>query len=194
MAIDNSIAPTLTLAQLYEAQKLYFDAFVIYTKLYQANPTEDLKDKIHAVEAKMFQDENSEYNNIINIIFGQAEKEKFKILPDQNYQNIKKSTKTDDFDPIEFIEEEIPENEQDYSEMEEIEIEYTGFPNEKAVSIAPPEPFIPLPKKEPIHHQNDAMNYTITEFAQIIVNMIGKNKKISDLTLAELKQIFNKIF
>ena len=193
MAIDNSISPTLTLAQLYEAQKLYMDAFVIYSKLYNNNPTDDLKEKIHAVEVKMFQDDNIEYNNIVNIIFEQTEKEKFRILPDQNYQNIKNSTKNKDFDPIEFIEEEIPENEQEYSEMEEIEIEYPGYPNEQLNSSPSSESFIPSPPKtSPQNHKS--LDYTITEFAQIAVNLVGKNKKISDLTIADLKLIFKQIF
>ena len=202
---NNAISPTLTLAQLYDAQKLFNDAYIVYKQLYQANPTEDLHEKLKSAEGKMFSDPSLEYNDIIKSIFNEKEREQFRILPDKNFQNIKKSSTNQVFETIEFSNQELPEDEQETSEIEEIEIEYdidtdeiippaeldalikysTSPPIQKAASSVPNTP--------PASSSLNQSNNSFLEFIQLAVSVVGENKKVSDITLGELSMILEKL-
>jgi len=185
MVQDNKITPTLTLAQLYDAQKQYFDAFIIYNKLYQASPNEDLKDRRDAVEKKIFADMSLKYNDTTNIIFSAEDKEKFKIIPEQNHISFKQAMSEERLETTEFIEEEFEEDEYNLDTAEEIEMEYPDAP-------ALPE----IPKIEagkvtyrPPSDDSEIINLTISELSQYIIKKVSKDKKLSDLTLKEIKEI-----
>ena len=191
MASDKKITPTLTLAQLYDAQRQYFDAYIIYKKLYTASPSDDLKDRMATVERKIFSDLNLNYEDVISHIFTKEDLNKFKIVPTNNYQNLKQALSDEPVEPIEFVDTEIEEEENSSAEVEDIEIEYPGapvYPNEKDDrSHKETKPY----NLEEIYDVNtpDLSNLTISELSQHIIKKINQDKKILDLTLKEVKEI-----
>jgi len=195
MAVDKKITPTLTLAQLYDAQKQYFDAFTIYNKLYQTNPSPDIKDRMEAVEKKIFSDMSLSYNEVIGRIFTEEDKAKFKILPEENHQKLKQAMKEDETETTEFVEEDFEEDENDMSDAEEIEIEYPNIPAYQAeVPISEPNSAtFSLDDFDKDTKTSDITNFTISELAQFLIKKVNKDKKISDLTLKEIKEI-KKLF
>ena len=196
MSTDKKITPTLTLAQIYDAQKQYFDAFTIYNKLYQSNPSDDLKERMEATEKKIFTDMSFVYNETLNKIFTEEDRAKFKILPDENHQNLLESLQNADTEETEFAAEDFEENENDMSDAEEIEEVYPDLPNyqeelNNLTSIPSQYTFDETLIKD--NKTADLTNLTITELAQHIIKKIRTDKKLSDLTLKEIKEI-KKIF
>jgi hypothetical protein len=133
------ITPTLTLAQLYESQKQYFDAFTVYSKLFSTNPTEEIKDRMETLESKIFSDNSMQYNDLISQIFSEEDKKKLKLLPEEQYNSYKKRMESVDEEAIEFIPDDFEENENDMSEAEEIEVKYL---DENPTPELPPMPTI----------------------------------------------------
>ena len=212
--MEKKITPTLTLAHLYESQKQYFDAFTIYNLLYRNNQNVDILDKMKAVEKKIFHDMSLDYNSITQQIFTDDDREKFRILPEVNFTNLKDALENkDDEEPIVFKEEEFLEPDEDLFELETIE-DYTPeipintkdtddlnnlYLNQDTETIYP----IPTPNPIPIHktenivqnlnpeHLNDLSSLTLSEFANYLINVIKNDKRIADLTLKEIKEIKN---
>ena len=135
MAIEKKITPTMTLAHLYEAQKQYFDAFTLYNILYKNNPNDEVLEKLKAVEKKIFSDLSLEYNKVINQIFSEEDKEKFRLLPDMNFQNFKEAMEKDNFEPVVFQTEEFEEPNEEEMELEIMEEDYF-MPKPKSESVA----------------------------------------------------------
>lgn len=133
---QNKIAPTITLAQLYEAQHLYFDAIAIYRKLYEINPTQDITDRIESLQSKLFSDENLIYNMITQQVFSREELAYFKIIPADKYELFTQSEAIDTQKEIELIEEDFEENEFDMTDAEDVE-EPFSFDDETTEEIAP---------------------------------------------------------
>jgi len=195
MATDKKITPTLTLAQIYDAQKQYFDAFTIYSKLYQSNPSEDLKERMEATEKKIFTDMSFVYNELIDKIFTEEDRVKFKVLPHENHESLLNALLHTETDETEFAEDDFEENEDDLSDAEEIEIIYPNVPNyqeelNNITKINTPQYTL---NEESItdNKSNDLMNLTLSELAQYIIKNINKDKRISDLTFKEIKEIKN---
>ena len=198
--MEKKITPTVTLAQLYEAQKQYFDAFTIYNILYRNNPTDDILTRKNAIEKKIFNDSNLEYNPLIDKIFSIEDKERFKILPATNFQTLKQAIENDNFEIIVFEPDEFTEPPEDDYENEHLVEEYTN----KNVTItsdlidANQTSHVQHTPKSKLHRTNEKtksnddknlMNLTISEFSKYIIKHINKDKKISELTLKEIKDI-----
>jgi hypothetical protein len=212
MPVESKINPTITLAQLYEVQKQYFDAYNIYSLLYLKSPTADLKARLEASERKMFTELDMEYNKTTNFIFSKEDLMKFRMLPDPNYKVLKQPPTTSPLEPTEFVAEEFPENENDTSEAEEIVVPYTGITEQtvtpKVVEAKDPHK-VDLPdfSKILVATENqiqetlnsipdikDATELTISQFAALIIKKLTDDKKMSELTLKDLKLIFDELF
>jgi len=194
MSTDKKITPTLTLAQIYDAQKQYFDAYTIYSKLYQSSPSEDLKERKEASEKKIFTDMSFVYNEILSSIFTEADRVKFKILPDENHQNLLETLQNTETDETAFVADEFDENENDLSDAEEIEDIYPDIPNYQAeLDNITKIPTTYTFDEELIRDIKppDLTNLTLSEFAQHIIKKVKSDKKLSDLTLKEIKEIKN---
>jgi hypothetical protein len=124
MTEENNITPTLTLAQLYEAQKQFFDVYAIYKKLYEINSSEDVKTKLENIENKIFNDPNVEYNNLISQIFSVDERKLFRIITGKYYEEYEESMKPENREPIEFLKNEFIEDENDLTDAEVITDEF----------------------------------------------------------------------
>ena len=92
--MNGNFKPTVTLADLYESQNQFLDAYVIYKYIYSMQPETHIKEKLDSIEKKIFEEYNKEYNPTIKKIFSKDEIEKFKIFPAQHfsqYQEIEAS-------------------------------------------------------------------------------------------------------
>jgi hypothetical protein len=193
-------------------QKQYFDAYNIYSLLYLKSPTADLKARLEASERKMFTELDMEYNKNTNFIFSKEDLMKFRILPDQSYKVLKQPPTTSPLEPTEFIADEFPENENEDAESEEIVKPYTGVAEEtakpKAIDVEPPHK-VDLPDftkiivatenqiKETINsipENKEASEMTISQFAALITKKLSEDKKMSELTLKDMKMIFDELF
>lgn len=205
MAIKNGkIPPTITLAQLYEAQQQYFDAFIIYKKLNEQNPSEEMLDRMNRSKNRIFMDTNVIYNELISKIFNDEDKELFKILPDTNYQNYLNSQKND-VEEVEFVEEDFEENEYDMSEAEEIEQIYnpTDLPSfedftaeMKATQEMQPEESFNL--ESSLNNRSNGMdiainNMTVSDLGKLLMSEIGGDRRVKDITLQEIFSIIEMI-
>ena len=201
------ITPTLTLAKLYESQKQYFDAFTIYSKINIKNPSEDISDRIKALEEKIFTENQLSYNTLISKIFSEEDKKKFKLLPEDNY--LKYRNRMDDEDEedetVEFVKEDFEENENDMTDAEEIEVRYF---EEEPIQMEIPESIIKkvnaqntdhgvnTPKNNPIFNTEfDSLLIDITNIkTQVIKSQKTSEIELLNLTVSEFAQfIINKI-
>jgi len=203
MTLEKKITPTMTLAQLYEAQKQYFDAFTLYNMLYRANPNEEILSRMKTIEKKIFSDMSLEYNKITEQIFTETDKEKFRLIPEANFQNFKMAMDKENFEPIVFQTEEFEEPAEEDFEAEPIEEEYivtkskTEKLDDQILSDIIETPTIKNDrntkktgsKSSAKKKETDLLNMTITEFSTHLINLLKKDKKISELTLKEIKKI-----
>lgn len=80
-----SKVPTLTLAQLFEAQNQLIDAYVIYSHVYKHTPSDQLQQKINQLEETIFEKAASSYDQMTSLLFTDEEKRAFRILPTEAY-------------------------------------------------------------------------------------------------------------
>ncbi len=190
----NKIAPTLTLAQLYEAQQQYFDAFMIYRKLYETNQNDEILSRLDRSKTKIFTDTNVIYHDLINKIFSFQDREMFRILPQKNYDNL-----LVDSEPVEepiFEDVEFEEDEYDMSEAEDLEQIYSPS------NLPDFDEFQSEMEKQKEYISNN-FDFTdnplsknvlmVSELSDFIVRQLGKDKSISDLTFSELILIYELI-
>jgi hypothetical protein len=200
MATNGKIPPTITLAQLYEAQQQFFDAFLIYKKIYEQNPSEEIQERMTRSQNRIFMDSNIVYNNVINKIFTQEDKELFRILPEDNYNDYQGKKNESDQD-IDFVEEEFEEDEYDMSEAEEIEQIYNpadlppfeDFTSEMENPEQSNEDFSFELPTSPVTLNASLNNLSLSEFSTLILQQLGPNKKVKDLTISDLLHIFSLI-
>ena len=81
-----SISLTATIAELYEAQKHYFAAFVVYWFLFQKEKREEYRDKLTEIRDKIFETGDLRYDPTIKEIFSPEELRRFGILPKHDYE------------------------------------------------------------------------------------------------------------
>ncbi|MDD3500992.1 MAG: hypothetical protein PHE19_01015, partial [Candidatus Cloacimonetes bacterium] len=108
--VKNKIAPTLTLAQLYETQKQYFDAYLSYKFIYDSNADDMILEKMEKSKSRIFEDPALQYNEIINTLFTVEDKTLFRVLPEKLYDNYLKSFE-DKVEEQVFVAEEFEEDE-----------------------------------------------------------------------------------
>ena len=66
----SEIAPTLTLAKLYESQNQLFDALAIYDYLMGITPREDIQQNRKLLLKKIFSDEKIKFHPLLSKLFG----------------------------------------------------------------------------------------------------------------------------
>ena len=179
---SSNIAPTLTMAQLYEAQEQYFNALKIYKELQDQDYSEEIEDKITSLNEKINKQNKKKLDETIIQIFSEAEIEKFNILASDLYQQFEKSNKSEDEDIEDELEEEIDEDEL-YDEPE-IEDEPENIRNYQLKK--------PL-KTQPIKETKDSKDIKISDLSDLLLNITQDNKRIKDLTLNEILQLLNKL-
>lgn len=196
---NNKIAPTITLAQLYEAQQQYFDAYLTYKKIYDNNNDELIFEKMNTAERKIFEEPTLKYHHLVQGIFSANDLSLFKILPKELYENYQKSL-ADIIEEVEFIEEEFEENENDMTEAEEIELVYEPEGPIETIVEAPAKDINTPIFKESIDMFNinsiakiNKSPMSVADLCSFLTDFLGSDKRVSDISIAELFYIIDKV-
>ena len=192
-----SIAPTLTLAQLYDSQNQLFNALNIYNKLLGIGDDSEINQRINGIYEKLVDKEFENYQSLIRQIFSKEDLVKFKILNDSQYQDYVKSLK-----------ELEAENEE---EAEEIDEELKAITAEETPEVTPPEIVetkknvaaeegVVLEKKEKQIEEpkvvSDASNFSweemkLGDLVDFISLKIDKNRTLGSICLNDIKEIID---
>ncbi|HPY95577.1 MAG TPA: hypothetical protein PL063_00030 [Candidatus Cloacimonadota bacterium] len=196
---NNKIAPTITLAQLYEAQQQYFDAYLTYKKIYDNNNDELIFEKMNTAERKIFEEPTLKYHHLVQGIFSANDLSLFKILPKELYENYQKSL-ADIIEEVEFIEEEFEENENDMTEAEEIELVYEPEGPIETIAEIPTKDISTPIFKESIDMFNinsiakiNKSPMSVADLCSFLTDFLGSDKRVSDISIAELFYIIDKV-
>lgn len=190
--VKNKIAPTLTLAQLYETQKQYFDAYLSYKFIYDSNADDMILEKMEKSKSRIFEDPALQYNEIINTLFTVEDKTLFRVLPEKLYDNYLKSFE-DKVEEQVFVAEEFEEDENDMSEAETLELVYE--PNniteviEEASKTNDNSDIFDIKEITKVEKSLT----TIADFCKFLTEHFGDKKIISDINLAELFFIIDRV-
>ncbi len=188
-----NVAPTVTLAQLYEAQQLFFDALAIYKQIQMTNPSEDILSRIDRLNAKVFNDQTLVYSTVLKNIFSKDEILKFRFLPQDKYKLLMESMTKDYAQELEIDEEEFDEAEVELEDSEEIEDLYKpdepveGIDHEFNDLLSKPKPMIEETSQAELPQNWKEMR--VSELSLTLLEIIGKNKTLGEITIEEIAKI-----
>lgn len=174
------LAPTITLASIYEAQKQYFDSFLIYSDIKINNPDENVDDKIDALIGKVFEENNLHYLSVIDSIFSKEELKYFRILTKDKFSSYLKAK------------EKKKDDEKDVTKVDSEETDEPGAEVEFKLEEADSEKELKTEKKE--NSLPDFLaDIKVSDLIEILSQLDNKDKKISDLSLKDVFEIIVKI-
>lgn len=81
------ISLTATLAELYEAQKHYYAAYIVYWYLYLTQQKEEFSEKLNDIKKTIFASNDTSYDSLIGDIFSDEEIQELGILPKTMYKD-----------------------------------------------------------------------------------------------------------
>lgn len=84
--MEEEIIPTVTLAELYEAQHELVDAVNVYNRIKQKHKAPEIEAKIEALTDIIFANITHDYADKISLIFNKEELRYFRIIPGQTVQ------------------------------------------------------------------------------------------------------------
>lgn len=80
------ISLTASIAELYEAQKHYFAAFIVYWFLFETGRRDEYKNKLDEMKYKIYESTELDFDPVINDIFSHEEIRYLGILPENHYR------------------------------------------------------------------------------------------------------------
>jgi len=177
------LAPTLTMAQLYESQNEYFDALAIYDKLHKNNPAADVSDRIATLREKILSERGLRYNPRLLKFFEEEELRALGVLPAEKYQAYVSSREA-------LEQQEETENE---PAIEVDDQDDDDFPKPDILSDAPKREIVEKPK-EPVAMGGFTAftDMTAGELAGRLTRLVEPDRKLSDLTLGEIVRIMRE--
>lgn len=139
--MPEKIIPTLTLAELYETQNQLLDALVIYQKLQNRDPNNDLRDKIAALKEKIYSELGTEFNPVIDQVFSEEDKRRFNLLPHKFFKSAFDQLDTEELESMaDFVD--LEEQPDDIDKQPDFEQEQISEPEK------PDSATIPVPAQE----------------------------------------------
>jgi hypothetical protein len=81
-----SISLTATIAELYETQKHYYAAYIVYWFLYQTEKREEYRTKLDEIREKIYKDNELNFDPLISELFSEKEVQDLGILPKSLYK------------------------------------------------------------------------------------------------------------
>ncbi len=192
-----SIAPTLTLAQLYDSQNQLFNALHIYNKLLGIGDDSEINQRINGIYEKLVNKEFDNYQGFLKQIFSKEDLIKFRILTDNQHLEYVKS-----------MQELEAENEED----EEISSEVEVSPVEVKPEVVEPEVVEPekdtkieeevIPEKIPekqveepnVISEDSGFSWEemkLGDLMDFISLKVDKNRSLGSISLKEIKEIIN---
>ncbi len=179
MAPSKSLAPTMTLAQLYESQNQLFDALAVYARLYNERGDEDIQERLEAVQERILSDDKLHYDPRIAALFTADERKRLKILPQDRYEKLQESMQQQEEDEddlnVESDEELAPEPRKSILEG--------SYDDDESVSALKSKPLTAIPS-------TDWLSMNVGELSARAIEILGKNKSLQDITLGELIRVF----
>lgn len=197
-----SIAPTLTLAQLYDSQNQLFNALHIYNKLLGIGDDSEINQRINGIYEKLVNKEFDNYQGFLKQIFSKEDLVKFRILTDNQHLEYVKS--------IQELESENEDNENEKDE--EISSEVEVAPVEVKPEVVEPQVVEPkkdteteeevIPEKiaekqveEPNVISKDSgfswEEMKLGDLMDFISLKIDKNRTLSSISLKDIKEIID---
>ncbi|MEA1971716.1 MAG: hypothetical protein U9N34_00220 [Candidatus Cloacimonadota bacterium] len=177
----NEIAPTLTLAKLYESQNQLFDALAIYDFLMGINPREDIKESRAALIERIYKDDNIKYHPLISKIFNEEQLQFFNIIPTDKYQLYSQTfeNKTSNEFPEELdIEEEENTEESLPNDDVDVESELDSLKNE-------------VEEENPRIQENKFV--TVQDFANKLIDRFGASTKLNNVSVNDFFEIMKEL-
>jgi hypothetical protein len=191
-----SIAPTLTLAQLYDSQNQLFNALNIYNKLLGVGDDTEINQRINGIYEKLVDKEFDNYQSFLKQIFSKKDLIKFRILTNSQYSDYIKSMKDLESENEEGTEEIADKNEDIKPNL--IDEDVQDVLEEK--EIVEPEIVVQQDKIE----KNTAVKEQINEDAEyewqemklgnlmdFILLKIDRERELGSISLKEIKEIFD---
>ncbi len=179
MAPSKSLAPTLTLAQLYESQNQLFDALAVYRKLHAERGDEEILEKLESVQEKILSDEKLHYNSRITEIFSADERKRLKIIPQDRFERLQESMRQQNEDDEELA---VESDEELAPQARKAFLEGSYEEEESPEPVAAPS----IPEIT-----GGVMSMRIADFADRTVKILGGNRKLQEITLGDLLKIFH---
>ena len=197
-----SIAPTLTLAQLYDSQNQLFNALHIYNKLLGIGDDSEINQRINGIYEKLVNKEFDNYQGFLKQIFSKEDLIKFRILTDNQHLEYVKSMQELE------AENEEAENEKDEEISSEVEVapvevkpevvESEVVEPEKDTKIEEeviPEKIAEKQVEEPNVISEDSgfswEEMKLGDLMDFISLKVDKNRSLGSISLKEIKEIIN---
>jgi hypothetical protein len=117
--------PTITLAELYETQKLYFAAYAVYSYIALYQQSDEAKRKQEELLHKLYSQEMMKSSPLMKTLFSESQLKELRIIPDSMYKQFlseMSELQTDDFEAEDVSE--------DPDERVEAEMKYLGIEKE----------------------------------------------------------------
>ncbi len=163
-----SLAPTMTLAQLYESQNQLFDALAVYSRLLTERNDPDIRERLEAVQQRILGDDKLHYDPRLTRLFDEEERKRLKILPQDRYEKLLSSMQ------------------QQEEEQEELSVEA-----DEELAPEPRKTYLEGSYEEEMPVSNgDWLEMTVGEVADMAVELLGGNTRMRDVTLGELIRVF----
>ncbi len=199
-----SIAPTLTLAQLYDSQNQLFNALHIYNKLLGIGDDSKVNQRINGIYEKLVDKEFDNYQGFLKQIFSKEELVKFRILTDSQHQDYLKAmqeleaeSEEDNEDVADEIEEKVSES------VEEIPVEKTegiGSEISEEENIVEKEVVPEKVEEKPVLKENNVVEnesafaweeMKLGDLMDFISLKIDKNRTLGSISLKDIKEIID---
>ncbi len=167
-----SLAPTMTLAQLFESQNQLFDALAVYSRLLTERSDPEIRARFEAVQGRILGDDKLHYDPRLTRLFDDEERKRLKILPQDRYEKLQESMQQQEDEQedlnIEADDELAPEPRKTYLEG--------SYEEESPVSKAVP--------------SGEWLDMTVGEVARLASKLLGEDTPLRDVTLGELIRVF----
>jgi len=189
----NNIAPTLTLAKLYESQNQYFNALQIYEQLESLGEPGMMQDDIQRVNEMIFTDSESIYHEITKKLFSLEDLRKFRIIPSEMFESYLRSINSESEEFERELDEEIEEEEY----VDEPEVKNEQLPeikrniNESIVKELAKN--ISDSVKSEDSKPDTLKKIMVSDLSAFLLNVIKTDKPMGDLTLSEIWRIIKRI-
>jgi len=189
----NNIAPTLTLAKLYESQNQYFNALQIYEQLESLGEPGMMQDDIQRVNEMIFKDSESIYNETTKKLFSHDDLCKFRIIPSEMFESYLRSINSESEEFEKELDEEIEEEEY----VNEPEVKNEQFPDIKRNINDPIVKELAKNISDSAKSENSKSDVfkqiMVSDLSAFLLNVIKTDKPLGDLTLSEIWRIIKEM-
>lgn len=193
----NEIAPTLTLAKLYESQNQLFDALAIYDYLMGISPRDDIRQNRETLLDKIFSEDKLKYHPLITDLFGQDELKYFNIIPKDKYQTYiqtyKSGTNLKFPDELEIEDDETHENEIIPNEELDAEVEIENLKKQVQAETQFTQKVTKIDANNDILETNIEKKMTVQDFTKKLIERFGAETRLDKISINDFFEIISDL-